>query len=55
MSKFELTGEQRDLVRSYAIHQDFKSLWAFIEDLIDKQGVPDGKTNDGATKSATKK
>jgi len=35
----KLTGEQRDLVRSYAIHQDWQSLITFIEELSDGEKV----------------
>jgi hypothetical protein len=37
--KFQLNGMQRDLVTSYAIHQDGRALIAFIEELVsEKQG-----------------
>ena len=34
MSKFQLTGVQRDTVRSLAIHQDAEGLFDFIEELV---------------------
>jgi hypothetical protein len=34
---FKLDGVQRDLVTSYAIHQDSDSIIAFIEDLVTTQ------------------
>ena len=34
--KFQLNGMQRDLVTSYAIHQDAPSLFKFIEDLVNE-------------------
>ena len=56
MSKFTLKGDQVDLVRSLAIHQDWRALVEWIEDLVDQsKGVSDGQANDGATSSVAQK
>ena len=58
--KFQLNGMQRDLVTSYAIHQDGPALIAFIEELVNeyavpKPEVPSGKADDGGTQAPAKK
>jgi hypothetical protein len=34
---YKLSGFDRDTVKAAAIHQDYESLWAYIEALVDKQ------------------
>ena len=58
--KFQLNGMQRDLVTSYAIHQDGPALVAFIEELVNEYAMPkpevsSGQTVDGGTQAPAKK
>lgn len=49
MPKFQLSGEQVDIVKMHAIHQDWRALVEFIEDLVEKsKGVANGATDSPA-------
>lgn len=59
MSKFQLSGFQRDTVNALAIHQDTPGLVAFIEELVNEQinapEVPSVQANDGGTQATAQK
>jgi hypothetical protein len=46
---YKLSGFDRDTVKAAAIHQDYESLWAYIEALVDKQAGKPLPANPGLT------